>query len=82
MMNNKSNWVSNVKDLLHRYHYGDMWENPYWIVPAVFIHHFKQRIFDCYVQERPDSINNNAVLDVYKHRKTIFGYEMYYVIYR
>lgn len=49
--NGKSNWASNVKNLLYRNGYGYVWNNPFSVDPMIFTVMFKQRLIDVFTQE-------------------------------
>ena len=44
----KSNWLSNIKGLLERYGFADVWLIPYSFHKDSFIRTFEQRVFDCF----------------------------------
>ena len=46
----KSNWLSNIKGLLERYGFADVWLNPYSFHKDSFICTFEQRVLDCFKQ--------------------------------
>ena len=68
----KINWASCVRSLLYRRGFGYMWEADTIENGVHFIHMFKQRIKDCYMQELQSEIENSSKALQYKHFKTTF----------
>ena len=63
----KINWASCVRSLLYRHGFGYMWEADTIENGVHFIHMFKQRIKDCYMQELQSEIENSSKALQYKH---------------
>ena len=68
----KINWASCVRSLLYRHGFVYMWEADTIENGVHFIHMFKQRIKDCYMQELQSEIENSSKALQYKHFKTTF----------
>ena len=75
--NGKTNWTKGIKDLLYKYGYGYVWENPNCVSFKTFIPIFKQKIIDCFVQDWHDNLESNRCLTIYKVFKQEFKYEQY-----
>ena len=75
--NGCSNWTSRVKLLLYEFGFGDIWINPYSVIPVRFITAFKQRLVDNFVQKWKSDLDANSVLVAYKYIKNEFLYEEY-----
>ena len=76
-MAGKSNWISNVKNMLITNGFGYIWENPQSVCQSVFCRTFKQRLLDIYIQKWKFDLEANQVLDIYKYYKVNFQYENY-----
>ena len=75
--NGKTNWVTNVKNLLNQNGFNYVWNNPKSVNVKVFIPIFKQKIIDTFVQNWHVDKESNNVLDLYTNVKHNFAYEMY-----
>lgn len=72
-----TNWFANVRSLLEKYGFFDVWLNPLSVNQNCFIVVFKQRLIDEYLQEWRASINCNDVLFLYKSVKDSFEMSPY-----
>ena len=72
-----TNWFSNVRTLLEKYGFLNVWLNPSSVNQNQFIAVFKQRLLDEYVQEWRASLNTNDVLILYRSVKDNFEMEPY-----
>ena len=75
--NGKTNWTSNVKQLLSKYGFAFVFDSPHSVDMKSFPSIFKQRLIDNFTQEWYASINSNRVLDDYKLLKYTPAYETY-----
>ena len=76
-LNGCKNWVYNVKTLLDKYGFSDVFLNQISLSKKIFPLIFKQRIIDTFMQEWNCLISNNNVLDFYKNIKNTPNYEPY-----
>ena len=69
----RNNWASAIKNLLYSYGFGFVWLNQtvgdIWSV----LHHFKQRLIDCKLQNWRHQINYSSRCDTYKQFKLMKG---------
>ena len=72
-----TNWFANVRNLLEKYGFLDIWLDPLSVNQNQFIAIFKQRLLDEYIQEWRASVNNNDILFLYRSVKINFGMESY-----
>ena len=63
----KTNWVSQVKNLLSRLGYFDVWLSQGVVDEKIFILHLKQRIKDVYAQELSTVLNESSRAIFYKN---------------
>lgn len=77
LVTGKGNWLSRVKELLSKFGFLYIWENPHVIDHTQFISEFKQRIIDDFLQISQADLRINKVLTLYKNVKINFGYESY-----
>ena len=76
---NSVNWVSNVKDILQRYGFNEVWMYPYSVEINTFLSLFKQRIRDTYITEWKTSIESSTRLRLYREIKDEFILENYLI---
>lgn len=76
-INGRKNWLSNVRKLLNEYGFNNVWDNPENCLTKSFIHVFKQRVIDCFLQDWNSNIENSGVLELYRNIKEDFSYEKY-----
>ena len=76
-INGRKNWLSNVRKLLYEYGFNNVWDHPKTYFTKSFIHVFKQRAIDCFLQEWNTNIGNSAVLELYRYIKIDIVYEKY-----
>ena len=76
-LNGCKNWVYNVKTLLDKYGFSDVFLNQISLSKKIFPLIFKQRIIDTFMQEWNCLISNNNMLDFYKNIKNTPNYEPY-----
>ena len=75
--NGKTNWFSNVKSLLSRYGFLNVWQNIINTKESTFLSIFKQRLLDEFLQEWQRNLNNSSVLSLYRDIKSSFGFQTY-----
>ena len=63
--------------MLCDYGFNNVWDNPETCLTKSFIHLFKQRIIDCFLQEWHTNVENSPVLELYRNIKLDFSYERY-----
>ena len=70
-------WASEIKHLLHRYGFGEVWYFQSVGCELTFLNQFQQRLKDCYLQDWRASVTSNSKLDTYSIIKSSFGLEAY-----
>ena len=65
----RTNWASNVRDLLYRIVFGFVWLSQDVGNVAVFLQEFRQRVIDCSAQYWHDQVSTSAKCEHYKHFK-------------
>ena len=65
----KTNWISNVKELLTINGYGYIWDNPQSVCLTAFRKTFKQCLLDIFTQTWKADLEANQVLDIYKVKR-------------
>ena len=72
-----NNWVSDIKNMLCTYGFGDVWLNQGVGNADLFVYTFKQRLIDMSVQTWHDDVSNNSKLHLYRNFKTSLDFELY-----
>lgn len=62
----KTNWASNIRDILFRYGFGSIWEEQNVADNAAFIKVFRERIQDCELQRWASEVRDTAKLRTYR----------------
>jgi len=71
------NWVTNVKKLLDTYGFSHAFDDVNFVHVNLFLHQFKSRVIDTYIQDWHRIVDNSPVLDMYCVYKPVFVYEHY-----
>ena len=74
---NCSNWVSDIKQMLYTYGFGDVWLRQNVGHPELFLTTFKQRLADNAFQNWHEELENNSKLSYYKDFKSLLNFEIY-----
>ena len=64
-----TNWVSNVKHLLDRFDFSDVFYNLDSRQSKLFPPVFRQRVIDCFIQDWHGSVERSFVLNEYQYLK-------------
>lgn len=73
----RSNWASNIRDLLYRFGFGLVWISQEVGNVPVFLNQFRQRVVDCTIQNWHSDIEDSAKCEHYKHFKSMLNVERY-----
>ena len=73
----RTNWASNVRDLLYRFGFGFVWLSQDVGNVAVFLQEFRQRVIDCSAQDWHEQVSISAKCEHYKQFKTMLNVERY-----
>ena len=75
--NNPNSWCANVRNLLERYGFSDVWYNDTDLNEYIFLSVYKQRLIDEFLQEWLSNIHNTGTFNVYSALKSSFEFEAY-----
>ena len=73
----RSNWASNIRDLLYRFEFGFVWLSQDVGNVSAFIQQFRQRVIDCSIQSWHSDIDFASKYEHYKNFKTLLNVERY-----
>ena len=76
-VNGYCNWFANVRDMLSKYGFLEVWLNPFSVNAKQFVIMFKQRLIDEFLQQWYENIESSNVLILYRSVKEKFELESY-----
>ena len=75
--NEKKNWLSKVRSTLYKYGFGHVWENGGVQNVNNFVISFKQRLFDCHIQDLDSAVMSKERFQFYSSFRLLNGVPTY-----
>ena len=76
-LNKKFNWADNIRDILCRYSFNDIWISQDVVDEDKFLFEFKQRVIDCFVNEAVAFFEDSPKCNFYRYIYDIHKLQFY-----
>ena len=76
-LNKKFNWADNIRDILCRYNFNDIWISQDIVDEDKFLFEFKQRVIDCFVNEAVAFFEDSPKCNFYRYIYDIHKLQFY-----